>query len=154
MFIFQLKFFENNIVYKFQSGFRQNYSTDTALSYLSNKIQRGLDEGLYTDSDLIDLQKAFDTFDPIIFLEKLKCIGFNKNTLAWYRAYLHRYFKVNAEDSYSVQAILVCGVPHGSILGPLFFIYANNMSQAVDCDRYLYANDSCLVYRGKEIKDI
>ena len=62
---------------------------------------------------------------------------------------------MNVEDSYSEQAKLVCGVPQGSILGPLIFlIYANDMSQAVECDLYLYADDSCLVYTGRDIKDI
>ena len=62
---------ENKILYKFQSGFRQNRSTDTALSYLSNKIQCGFDKGLFTGMILIDLQKAFDTIDHNIFLKKL-----------------------------------------------------------------------------------
>ena len=105
---------------------------------------------------LIDLQKAFDTINHNIFLNKLNCIGFSESAITWYRSYLeNRYFKVNVEDSYSEQAKLVCGVPQGSILGPLIFlIYANDMSQAVDCDLYLYADDSCLVYTGRDIKDI
>ena len=84
---------ENNILYIFQSGFRQNYSTEAALSYLTDKIQSGFDEGLYTGIILIDLQKAFDTIDHNIFLEKLKCICFSEKTIAWCRSYLDdRYF--------------------------------------------------------------
>ena len=147
---------KNNILYKFQSGFRQNHSTDTALSYLNDKIQCGFDKGLFTGMILIDLQKAFDTIDHNIFLKKLSCLGFSECAIAWYRSYLeNRYFIVNVEDSFSEQANLACGVPQGSILGPLIFlIYVNDMSQSVNCDLYLYADDSCLVYTGKDIKTI
>ena len=61
---------KNNFLYKFQSGFRQNHSTDTALSYVNDKIQCGFDKGLF-GMILIDLQKAFDTTDTILFLRNL-----------------------------------------------------------------------------------
>ena len=110
---------ENNILYKFQSGFRQNYSTDTSLSYLNDKILRGFDEGMI----LIDLQKAFDTIDHQIFLKKLECIGFSDSAIGWYKSYLEeRYFTVNIDNQFSEQASLDCGVPQGSIWGPLIFL--------------------------------
>ena len=60
---------------------------------------------------------------------------------------------VNLDNSFSEKARLVCGVPQGSIVGSrIFLIYANDMAQAVKCDLYLYADDSCLVYTGKDIK--
>ena len=147
---------ENKILYKFQSGFRENHSTDTSLSYLNDKILRGFDKGLFTGMVLIDLQKAFDTIDHHIFLKKIKCLGFSDSTIAWYRSYLeNRYFTVNIDNSYSEQAHLSCGVPQGSILGPLIFLlYVNDMAQAVDCDLYLYADDSCLLYTGNDVKVI
>ena len=104
----------------------------------------------------IDLQKAFDAIDHEIFLKKLNCLGFSDPTIAWFRSYLEdRYFVVNVDNSFSEKARLVCGVPQGSILGPLIFLIdANDMAQAVKCDLYLYADDSCLVYTGKDIKVI
>ena len=72
---------ENNIFYKYQSGFRNNHSTDLFLSFLSNKILKGFDNGVYTDMILIDLQKVFDTINHKIMLEKLLPIGFSKNTI-------------------------------------------------------------------------
>ena len=56
---------KNKILYKFQSGFRSNYSTNSCLAYLTNIISEGFDTGLYTGMILIDLQKAFDTIDHI-----------------------------------------------------------------------------------------
>ena len=62
-----------------------------------------------------------------------------------------RYFRVSVNEFLSEQAKLFCGVPQGLILGPLIFlIYANGMSQAVDCDHYLYADGTCLLYTGKD----
>ena len=74
----------NNILYKFQSGFRQNHPTGTSLSYLNDKILRGFDEGLFTGMILIDLQKAFGIIDHEIFLEK-KYMGFSASAIGWYK---------------------------------------------------------------------
>ena len=62
---------ENKILYKYQSGFRGNHSTDSCLSYLNDKILQGFDSGKITGMILIDLQKAFDTIDHDILLKKI-----------------------------------------------------------------------------------
>ena len=67
---------ENNILYKFQSGFRPNHSTDFCLSYLNDKILKGFDSGLLTGMILIDLQKAFDTIDHDILIKKCHFLVF------------------------------------------------------------------------------
>ena len=87
---------------------------------------------------------------------KLECIGFNKSAILWYRSYLeNRTFQVNIENDYSNLGNLMCGVPQGSILGPLIFlIYVNDMPQSVDCDMFLYADDTCLGLTGKCIKTV
>ena len=61
----------HNISYKYQSGFRTNHSTETCLSYLNNKILQGFDQGKITGMILIDIQKAFDTIDHKVLLDKL-----------------------------------------------------------------------------------
>ena len=73
-----------------------------------------------------------------------------------FESYLEkRTFSVQVEDSLSSPGIQGCGVPQGSILGPLLFLlYVNDMSQAVTCDLLLYADDSCLVFQGKDINEI
>jgi len=152
----QLYLDDNKILYKFQSGFRKNYSTDNNLAYLNDKILNGFEKSLYTGMVLIDLQKAFDTIDHNIFLKKLRCIGFADSSIKWFKSYLEcRYFSVNIDNAYSEKQILSCGVPQGSILGPLIFlIYINDMAQAVDCSLYLFADDSCLAYSGDNVKEI
>ena len=96
---------------------------------------------------LIDLQKAFDTFDHDILLQKLYAIDFSKHMVNWFRSYLFNIsFLVNLGNDFSQPASVSCGVPQGSVLGPLLFlIYVNDMSQAVKCDLFLYADDTCLV---------
>ena len=57
---------KHNILYKYQSGFRRSYSTETALIDLSDRIKFSMDKGLYTGMVMIDLQKAFDTVNHAI----------------------------------------------------------------------------------------
>ena len=147
---------KNDILYKYQSGFRANHSTNSCLSFLTNKVQNGFEKGNLTGMILIDLQKAFDTIDHKILLNKMEFIGFSASSINWFKSYLEsRTFSVQVEDSLSNPGILACGVSQGSILGPLLFLlYVNDMSQAVSCDLLLYADDSCLVFEGKEIQEI
>ena len=78
----------NKILYRYQSGFRPYHSTDTCLSYLSDRIIQGFENRMFTGITLIDLQKAFDTIDHEIFLEKMKHLGFADSVIFWLRSYL------------------------------------------------------------------
>ena len=147
---------ENKILFTYQSGFRKHYSTDTCLSYLTDRVRNGFEKGSLTGMILIDLQKAFDTIDHKILTEKMSCLGFAESTIRWYKSYLtNRCFIVNVGNDFSSTGKLLCGVPQGSILGPLrFLLYVNDMPQAVNSDLLLYADDTCLIYMGKDINTI
>ena len=147
---------QNKVLFNFQSGFRSNHSTDTCLSYLHDKILTGFDKGLMTGMIAIDLQKAFDTIDHNILIRKMKIIGFSNNTIKWFQSYLSdRIFYVSVDNYLSDPGKINCGVPQGSILGPLLFlIYINDMSQSVNSELYLYADDSCILFQNKNIKSI
>ena len=101
-------------------------------------------------------EKAFYTINHKILLDKLFPIGFWKNSISWYESYLaERHFTVEVANRVSKFSKISCGVPQGSILGPLLFlIYVNDMSQAVECDLYLYADDSCLLFQHKNVTEI
>ena len=146
----------NKILFKFQSGFRKGYSTDSCLSYLNNKIAAGFESGLHTDMILIDLQKAFDTINHEILIKKMKCLGFSKGVTLWFKSYLsNRKFKVNLNQIFSEPGNLSCGVPQGSILGPLLFLLnRNDLPQSVNCELLLYADDTCLIFQHNDIKEI
>ena len=111
---------------------------------------------MFTGMVLIDLQKAFDTIDHEIFLDNMACHGFSHSTILWFKSYLQdRLFTVNLGKEYSNHGNLSCRVPQGSIHGPLtFLLYVNDLARAVDCDLLLYADDSCLIFRDKNIEQI
>ena len=101
----------------------------------------------------IDLQKAFDTIDHEILFSKMPLLGFSNNTIEWFRSYLsNRTFHVSLNSYMSSAWKTICGVPQGSILGPLFFLlYINDMPQAIETDLFLYADDTGLVFQHKDI---
>ena len=66
----------NGLMYEFQSGFRQSFSTNTSLIHLTDYIKFQGDKGNYTGMVLLDLQKAFDTVDHCIIINKLQALGF------------------------------------------------------------------------------
>ena len=83
-------------------------------------------------------------------------LGFSCKVIDWYKTYLSSTkFHVNVHDKFSTSADLRCGVSQGSILGPLLFLlYINDMPQAVDCDLFLYADDTCLLFQHKYLEQI
>ena len=97
---------------------------------------------------LIDLQKAFDTIDHKILLNKMKFLGFSQKVIDWFKCYLsNRTFQVKINETISSSGNVTCGVPLGSILGPLLFlIYVNDMALSVESKLLLYADDSCLIF--------
>ena len=86
----------------------------------------------------------------------MPALRFSDRSINWFQSCLsNRSFIVNVQGKYSCIAKIDCGVPQGYILGPLLFLlYVNDMKQAVDCDLFLYADDSYLVYQHKEVKEI
>ena len=89
-------------------------------------------------------------------MQKLNAIGFSKHNVNCFQSYLcNRSFLVNLGNNFSQSASVSCGVPQGSILGPfLFLICVNDMSQAVKCDIFLYADDTCLLCQPEAINEI
>ena len=102
------------ILYNYQSGFRKHCSTDTFLSYLTDKVRTGFEKGLLTGMVFINLQEAFDTIDHGILPDKMNCLSFSSSTVTWFNSYLtNRSFIVNVGKEYSSPGKLTCGVPQG-----------------------------------------
>ena len=89
----------------------------------------------------INLQKEFDTTDHDSLIKKVFFLGFTDETIKWCTSYLsNRKFIISIENAYLDKASITCGVPQGSIMGPLLFlIYINNMPKAVGSELLLYA---------------
>ena len=83
-------------------------------------------------------------------------IGFSEKVISWFESYLSgRTFKVNIDKKFSDPGNLTCGVPQGSILDALLFLlYVNDMPQAVNCDLFLYADDTYLTFQHENVKEI
>ena len=80
-------------------------------------------------------------------MKKLSSVGVDELSIRWLRSYLTGRVQVTDIDgTMSVAKGITCGVPQGSILGPLLFLlYINHMSAAVKCKLLLYADDSVLL---------
>ena len=104
----------------------------------------------------IDLQKVFDTTDHEIVLKKMGCIGFSEKVISWFEPYLSgKNFKVNIDKKFLDPGNLTCGIPQGSILGPLLLLlYVYDMSQAVVFDLFLCVDGTCLTFQHENVKEI
>ena len=99
---------------------------------------------------LLDLSAAFDTIDHNILLTRLSSwFGIHGTALNWFRSYLSsRYFRVKCNNDFSSSHTCLCGVPQGSVLGPLLFVmYTTPLSTVVSSlslNHHLYADDTQL----------
>ena len=91
----------------FQSGFRSPFSTDTCLTHLTDQIRFRIDRCFYTGMVMIDLQKAFDTVDHEILLQKLKALGFDPLAIKWFEKYMQGTL-TTSQGSDTVTSIFKC----------------------------------------------
>ena len=142
-------------IYDLQFGFREKHSTNHALINITETIRSALDNNKTVCGIFVDLQKAFDTVNHEILLEKLKHYGIRGIANEWFKTYLtnrKQFVSINGFDS-DVK-ILRHGVPQGSVLGPLLFIlYINDFHFAIKYSNvYHFADDTNLLHINESFK--
>ena len=147
-----------NFITDRQYGFRPKSNTTTATIDLVTKIKQNIDNKNIVVGIFVDLKKAFDTVCHKLLLKKLESINITGSALKMFKSYLtnrSQIVKLGNHDQSNALPI-TCGVPQGSILGPLLFlIYINNITEInLHGHLTLYADDTCLFYFGSSIHDI
>ena len=148
-------FAENNLLFPKEFDFQINTSTEHAILESVRNITKSFEKNEYVLGVFIDLMKAFDTVNHETFLHKLMLYGANGKCLEWFKSYLSNRYQCIVYDIYynikkSVYQDILCGVPQGSILGPLLFlIYVNDLYK---CSEKLtpvkFADDTNLFLSG------
>ena len=137
----------HNILTSCQFGFRKGFSTTHAVIKLLSNIVQAYHQKIYSACFFLDLRKAFDTVNHELLIKKLEHYGFRGQCSEYLRSYFDnrkQYVHVNGYDS-SYRSVS-CGVPQGSILGPLCFsLYINDMPMAVKVEVVLFADDAAFI---------
>ena len=147
---------KNKLLSEFQFGFRKQSSTKMAATHLCNQIQREMNNGNMVGVVYPGLSKAFDTVGHDLLINQLSIYGVSERELAWFTDYLFgRMQIVEIENTRSNPETIYCGVPQGSILGPLLFIvFFNDLINIMNVNVIKYADDTVLCYADSDVNKI
>ena len=145
---------KENILYQYQFGFRKGFSTDQAILEITDYLKRSANNHLYSCGIFLDFSKAFDTVNHSILLRKLKKYGIKGLPLEWFHSYLSirtKYAQIGNIKSASLT--FRCGIPQGSTLGPLLFLfYINDLPNSTNAFQLrIFADDTNILYSLKKL---
>ncbi|KAL0879742.1 hypothetical protein ABMA27_003455 [Loxostege sticticalis] len=140
---------KQDILPHYQSGFRKDHGTATALADVVDNLLAAQDRGMVSVMVLLDFSRAFDSINVSLLLSKLTFYGFDSRSVKWFHSYLtgrQQYVELKQMDGKSLLSQsrpVTRGVPQGSILGPILYIlYSTDIIQCIkNCRHHLYADD-------------
>lgn len=137
----------HDIIHPNQFGFQQGISTEMAISKVYQELAENMDEKETTCAIFLDLRKAFDSVNHKILLMKLHQYGVRGLPLKLIEGFLnHRTQSVFVNGILSDSEEVTCGVPQGSVMGPLLFLcYINDLPLVSSFSTSLFADDACLI---------
>ena len=142
----------NNLLNPKQYGFRSLHSTALALSESTNHWLLDMGNGKMKKVIFLHIKKAFDMVNHDILLQKMKVYGISGPELEFFNSYLRNRVQYCTSDFRKTS----CGVPQGSILGPLLFlIYINDLPDSVEnANITMFADDTSLFRSFKNIGEL
>ena len=148
---------KNDIIYKYQFGFRKSYSTEQAISEITDNLNSAIDNKQITCGLFLNFLKAFDTVNHDILHSKLYTYGIHGTPFKWFESYLCNHTQlVKIDEIESSMETITCGVPQGSTLGPLLFLlYINDLPNSSEkLSLRIFADDTNIFFTGSNPNEV